>query len=59
MNTTKRCPLHCIVPPYLFEKMMESTDPGTRQAAFDTLMSDSRVRGIREARSYGDRKSVV
>jgi Zn-dependent metalloprotease len=50
---SNRCSLHCIVPPHIFEKMMESDDVATRHAAFETLLADTRTRGIREVRSGG------
>lgn len=51
MSTPRRCPIHCIVPPHMFEKMLESADAETRKTALETLLADTRIRGIREVRS--------
>jgi Zn-dependent metalloprotease len=50
-NTAHRCPIFCVVPPHLLEKMVESKDKAVRQAALRTLMLSSQVRGARLARS--------
>ncbi|MCA9070221.1 MAG: M4 family metallopeptidase [Planctomycetaceae bacterium] len=48
MSHLTRCPLHCIVPPYIFEKMLESDNEEIRRSALDTLLADTRTRGMRE-----------
>jgi len=50
-NISHRCPMFCIVPPHLLEKMLESKDKSIRQAALRTLMLSSQLRGVRLARS--------
>ncbi|WP_054811904.1 M4 family metallopeptidase [Nocardia arizonensis] len=42
--------LNCIIPPYLLEKLMESSDTAIREAALSTLMVSSQLRGEREMR---------
>ncbi len=43
-----RNPLHCIVPPKLLERLLQSTDPEVREAAMNTIVSTARLRGQRE-----------
>ena len=49
MKTTTRCPLYCIIPPYIFEKMVESTDKAIRDSALSSLTHSAQVRGERLA----------
>ena len=52
MRTSKICPrcrLFCIIPPYIFEKMLESKDKATRDAALNSLLLSSQIRGERLA----------
>jgi hypothetical protein len=44
-----RRPLYCIVPPYIFEKMLESPDKSIRDAAVESLTQSAQLRGQREA----------
>ena len=39
--------MHCIIPPYIFEKMMESSQKATRDAALDALSRSAQLRGER------------
>ncbi len=49
MSRTSR--LHCIIPPYLLKKLLESEDSEVRQAALDTLLTTARLRGERAVRA--------
>ena len=52
MRTSEICPrcrLFCIIPPYIFEKMLESKDKATRDAALNSLLLSSQIRGERLA----------
>ena len=44
-----RC-LNCIVPPHMLKHLVQSGDPGVRQAAMETLLTTSRLRGERAVR---------
>jgi Zn-dependent metalloprotease len=50
-QTSSRNCLHCILPPHILRKLLESPDPEIRQAALETLMSSSKLRGEREVRT--------
>jgi len=50
MTGTCRC-LNCITPPHILRKLLESKDKDIRQAALNTLLSTSRLRGERSVRS--------
>jgi Zn-dependent metalloprotease len=41
--------VNCIVPPYIFEKMMESPDKAVRDAGLESLLQSAQVRGERLA----------
>lgn len=43
-------PIHCIIPPYILEKLMENGEGEVRQAALDTLLTTARLRGERSLR---------
>jgi Zn-dependent metalloprotease len=43
--------LNCITPPYLLERLSESSDAAIRQAAVSTLVSTARLRGERSVRA--------
>lgn len=46
-----RQPLHCIIPPYIFVRLLGSTDPQVRLSAMSTLLSTVRLRGERGVRA--------
>jgi Zn-dependent metalloprotease len=50
MGTTKTC-LHCITPPHLLRKLLESRDKSIRESALNTLLSSATLRGERNVRS--------
>ncbi|MFJ8163650.1 M4 family metallopeptidase [Streptomyces sp. NPDC096136] len=50
MSRTRR-PVHCIIPPYILEKLLESEDREVRQGALDTLLTTARLRGERSVRA--------
>jgi len=43
--------LNCIVPPFLLIRLLANEDPAVRQAALETLLGTSRLRGQRDVRS--------
>ena len=45
----ERNPLHCIVPPYIVEALLEHKDPAIRRIAIDTLTAGAAFRAVREA----------
>ncbi|MBH0780686.1 M4 family metallopeptidase [Nocardia bovistercoris] len=57
---------HCITPPHLLEKLLESDDAAVREAALNTLLASSELRGGREgmpslagmAASAGGRRTI-
>jgi Zn-dependent metalloprotease len=50
MTQICRCP-NCITPPHLLRKLLESKNKDIRQAALNTLLSTSRLRGQRSVRA--------
>ncbi|WP_205849766.1 M4 family metallopeptidase [Nakamurella flava] len=50
MNTFRQ-PLHCIIPPYIFVRLLGSTDPQVRLSAMSTLLTTVRLRGERGVRA--------
>ena len=50
MRVACRCP-QCITPPHLLMKLLQSTDKDIRQAALNTLMATSNLRGRRSLRA--------
>lgn len=48
---TMRQPLHCIIPPYIFLRLLGSEDPQVRQSAMSTLLTTVRLRGERGVRA--------
>lgn len=42
-----RCPIECIVPPYVLDKMAESDDPKVRELAMETMQHSAAARAIR------------
>jgi Zn-dependent metalloprotease len=50
MRVACRCP-QCITPPHLLMKLLQSTDKDVRQAALNTLMATSNLRGRRSLRA--------
>ncbi|MDB5582597.1 MAG: family peptidase [Bradyrhizobium sp.] len=46
-----RC-IHCITPPHMLKKLLESSDPRIRDAAIKTLISSARLRGERTIRGF-------
>lgn len=44
-----RCSLYCIVPPYIFEKLLESSDPTIRASALRSMQYTSQLLGVRIA----------
>lgn len=51
MTTPSRCSMHCIIPPHMMKKMIESGDANARNCALDTLIADAGFRGTRELRA--------
>jgi Zn-dependent metalloprotease len=52
MNGSRcRC-IGCVMPPYILKKLLESKDRDIREAALNTLLSTSRLRGERTVRSF-------
>lgn len=54
MNAQRKCcrnPLHCIIPNYIFEKMMSSDDSSVRDSGLNSIVQSSKIRGAREART--------
>jgi len=50
--TNRRCRcINCVTPPYLLNKLLESSDTRIREAAQRTLLVTSRLRGERKVRS--------
>ncbi|MES9524945.1 M4 family metallopeptidase [Streptomyces capoamus] len=49
MTTTRR--VHCIIPPHLLDKLLESDDSEVRKAALDTMLTTTRLRGERAIRA--------
>jgi Zn-dependent metalloprotease len=45
------CRLNCITPPFLLRRLLESDDARVREAALNTLVASSRLRGLRESRA--------
>jgi Zn-dependent metalloprotease len=50
MKRTCHC-LHCITPPYLLQRLLESNDQDIRNAALNTLITTARLRGERDVRT--------
>ena len=50
MSSGRTC-LHCITPPHLLRKLLESKDKGIRESALNTLLSSATIRGERSVRS--------
>ena len=50
MRLACRCP-QCITPPHLLLKLMQSADKDIRQAALNTLLATSNLRGKRSLRA--------
>jgi Zn-dependent metalloprotease len=50
MSAHHRC-MHCITPPHLLRKLLESPDKAVREAALNTLLTSATVRGERNVRS--------
>ncbi len=50
MSTQARNCMQCIIPPYIFEKMLESQDKEIRKAAMDALAFSAQLRGERSVR---------
>jgi len=50
MKAHCRC-LNCIMPPHLLKKLLESKDRSIREAALQTLLTTTRLRGERHVRS--------
>ncbi len=48
-DTNCRRPIACIVPPYIFEKMLESGDPAVRNSAIRSMQYTAQLRGVRIA----------
>ncbi|KAB1990174.1 M4 family metallopeptidase [Streptomyces triticiradicis] len=48
---TRTCHLNCIIPPHILEKLLRSDESEVRQAALDTLLTTSRLRGERGVRA--------
>ncbi len=46
-----RC-LHCITPPHILKKLLESKDSDVREAALNTLIATARLRGERAVRGF-------
>lgn len=53
MKTYQRNCQHCIIPPYIFEKMLEHKNPALRKAAADALYRSAQFRGERNNASRG------
>jgi Zn-dependent metalloprotease len=49
VNQSCRC-LNCITPPYLLNKLLESSDVNIREAALNTLLATAQLRGERSVR---------
>ncbi|MEU2060857.1 M4 family metallopeptidase [Streptomyces sp. NPDC013455] len=43
--------VNCIIPPHLLDKLLESDDSDVRQAALDTMLTTTRLRGERSVRA--------
>ena len=43
----QRCPICCIVPPYMLEQMAVNGTPNQREWAFETLNLSAQIRGRR------------
>jgi Zn-dependent metalloprotease len=50
MNKMCRC-ISCIMPPHLLKKLLESKDRNIRDAALNTLLATTRLRGERDVRA--------
>src|SRR5262245_15617956 len=48
-SRTRNC-MHCIIPPYIFEKILETGDSDDRKAALDALTRSAELRGERTIR---------
>ncbi len=48
-ETNCRRPIACIVPPYIFEKMLDSSDPTVRRSAIRSMQYSAQLRGARIA----------
>jgi Zn-dependent metalloprotease len=48
-DTNRRRPISCIVPPYIFEKMLESDDPAIRSSAVRSMQYTAQLLGVRIA----------
>jgi Zn-dependent metalloprotease len=48
-DANRRRPIECIVPPYIFEKMLESDDPAVRSSAVRSMQYSAQLRGVRIA----------
>jgi Zn-dependent metalloprotease len=44
-------PLNCIVPPHILDKLLESSDAAVREAAMNTILTTTRLRGERSVRA--------
>ncbi|MGV9273694.1 M4 family metallopeptidase [Streptomyces griseosporeus] len=51
MPMSKPCHVNCIIPPHLFDKLLESEHDEVRKAAMDTLLTTTRLRGERGVRA--------
>ncbi len=45
--TTRRCPIHCILPPYLLDRMAHSSDPEVRRLAIGAIGLSAAARSMR------------
>ena len=46
-----RCPIQCIIPPYMTDHMVEHGDAETRRRGIELLTESARIRGQREVRA--------
>lgn len=46
-----RNPIQCIIPPYIFEKLLESKDKDVRSSALAALTMSAQMRGERSVRA--------
>src|SRR5262245_50831798 len=46
-----RCPLHCITPPHLLQRLLEDPDKEIREAALSTLLASTNLRAERSLRA--------
>ena len=54
-----RDPLHCILPPYIIDRLAESEDPRVRRNAQDTIAASAAARAVRAALSAMPGMSVI